>query len=746
MIGSTEQSAAFQTAQKVISKISIWRSEIRPDKEPSIINRFSLRLIRLKMISLQSAVNRDTLARMSPQERTQIAAAINAERAALVTLGISTHSSALINLEVLILGRPGEPPPEFLSVSAPKENFLSRLVRRLQKHKEETAQAELPKEPSDPLRSLDIPRRKFGITGDTLNPQNVPKNFQKIVQAMRACGRRRTGDEEQDPSIKLKHEAKFLGITETEYKAILLASGQKDPGGWKEEIQNESRIRDLLQQLNDHFDEAQVPQLLELLKNHPPLVKPKYYAQLFTLLQKVSTQEQKEQIRTLLRSTIDGLNSRKLAQFRHEVRSLLPEISEQRIFEPSYTQTGAASIVPQEEQRVEDRHGTIIQFIEEDLAVLGKLEHNEITLEKAYETMKSRHAAVLLTPNKGEEMPLPDRIALAKKKLEEAKQLQQTWKAHPEKALRYFHATGRGSYEEILKGKIAVAGGGGPAGAPSYSGAFVSRYPLRSYGTIAFGFGEDIEYHARAVKTSYFSEFDIWLGFDRAVVPDPETGRQGDLYRKEFRDQILSHPAVQKLSQAQRSLLEIGLARLLENDLDIQRVGPNQWEAVLTLPTGDKVKGTAILQSLLTNNPFTPPIQKAYQTALKQVQQSRGDSFGTIQPSESHPQISGLVSTEPQDAHMRALIVFDDESLLQERNRQIEKDYVLRVREFPSKDEVRKKCEDLGITVNGEPVPLIQWTVAEICSDYDVLFGLGQFGTKPRQRAKSPISPTREFF
>ena len=280
----------------------------------------------------------------------------------------------------------------------------------------------------DPLRTLNIPYKKFGITGDTLHPQNVPKNFQTMVEDMRACGRRRDTSPE-DEKEKLQHEARFLGITEAEYKAILLASGKEDPGGWKEEIENEEKIRDLLQQLETSDDVGKVEELLKLLQNHPPLAKPEYYAKLYKLLQKVSNESQKNQIKSVLHKSIQGMNSRKLTQFRREVAFLLPQIREETIFEPSYA---PKSEVTQEarEIAIEDRHAKIIEFIDADLALLDQLENKQADVESVMKNMKSKTAASILriTDYDQPQMDLPDRIQLAKNKLQEAKKLQQTWK------------------------------------------------------------------------------------------------------------------------------------------------------------------------------------------------------------------------------------------------------------------------------------------------------------------------------
>ena len=237
---------------------------------------------------------------------------------------------------------------------------------------------------------------------------------------------------------------------------------------------------------------------------------------------------------------------------------------------------------------------------------------------------------------------------------------------------------------------------------------------------------------------------DIWLGFDRAVVPDAETARQGDMLRKSLRDQILSHPSVQGLPPAQKSILEIGLARLLENNLDVQRVGPNKWEAVLTLPNGSEVRGDDILPVLKDLAPFKEPIKNAFQTAFSTLAASLGTTLGTIAPSGEH----STALAEPRDAHMRALIVFDEEPLLQNREARYSSDgYAIITREnFPKESDVRQKCDSLGIRINGKKVPIIHWKVAEICSDYDVLFGLEQFGTKSKFAAKRPISETRSKF
>ena len=58
---------------------------------------------------------------------------------------------------------------------------------------------------------------------------------------------------------------------------------------------------------------------------------------------------------------------------------------------------------------------------------------------------------------------------------------------------------------------------------------------------------------------------------------------------------------------------------------------------------------------------------------------------------------------------------------------------------------VEATCRELGLKINGHDAPIIPWTVAEICSDYDVLFGLGQFGEKEWDRILNPISQNRRF-
>ncbi len=600
---------------------------------------------------------------------------------------------------------------------------------------------------TDPLRSFDIPMQMFGVEGDTLAPTKVPKNFETLVQAMRACGRRRLEEAPQasregEPSeaqMQLKREAKFLGITEVEYKALLLASGKSDPGGWNEEIAKEKQIQGLLNELEASFDEGKVPLLIELLKNHPPLGKPGYYKQLYGVMQKVRNPEQQKEIKASMRRITDGISSRKLGQFRQEVLAFSQESAEE-LLKPIFKMHADAAREITERRDVQDRHGTIIQFIDQDLALLERLRKNEITLEAAHRQFKSITILQMLIQAKDENVPLGDRIQLGRKKLQEARDLQQVWKDHPEQSLRYFHATAPLSYETVLKSKVAVVGGGYQgAGSSSYSGAFVSTRPLASYGSVAFGFGEDLEYHARAVQTHQWGNNDSWLGFDRAIVPDPETARRGNLFRQNLRQQILDHPAVKKLKPYQRAVLEIGLARWLENDLDVIRTGKDSWEATLTLPDGKILRGDQMIFRLVEFPPFEPEIAQVYRLAFPRELELFNVSKAA-KASEQDP-----FRDEP---HMRALIVFDEEPLLQLRHRLnfvfagLDPQKIL----CPTKQEVRQKCNDLGIRIDGRDVPIIPWTVAEICADYDTLFGLRQFGEKPYTRATKPISRQRQFF
>lgn len=582
------------------------------------------------------------------------------------------------------------------------------------------------------LQDFDLPRKKFGLTGDALTPSHVPQDFQTKVAAIRACGRRRPQEGSvEDPATTVRHEAKFLGVTEVEYKAILLASGHKDPGGWVQQIENEKMIHSKLIQLNLQFDPAECGHLLELLKNHPPLGKPEYYASFYRLHEKVQDSTQKRQLQEVMRKTIEGISSLKLGQFRSMVSKMLTR-EEREIFEPSYTLLlpGRTDV----QKSGTNRHDKIIQFINEDLTLLSELEKTHSRLDEIAKRIHSQTTATILKPFAWETgtAPLKERILLARQKLEAARALQQEWRNHPEKALRYFHATKKQYFADILKGKIAVAGGIGEHG-HGYSGAFFSWFPLVQFGPIAFGFGEDLEHHARAVKinTEEVTPQTTWLGFDRAIVPDPETAQQGDVFRQKFVEDILKQEQVQRLPPDEKAILEIGLARWLENDLDVRRLAPNKWEAILTLATGEEKKGSEIAHHLYLSAPFPANITKAFQAALEKV---------SLSWDIEAPQQQGPDMQDTQQAHMRALIVFDTEPMLQNR-------LELQGGLPPiSQQSVQDQCRTLGITIDGDDVPIIPWTVASIGSDYDSLFGLGQFATKSEERARYDISSKRRFF
>ncbi len=724
----------------------------------------------MQVLLLSQRIEKDSLAKMTPEERQMLVVSLQEIRINLNQRGIPSLQIKAFETKVLefdegqrtqsggflskiwnrIFGSRVQGSAQTAPMPKTTRIFgLDALVRLFQKRVEkregeQPVKQEGAVEPSaDPLRSFDIPKKKFGITGDSLAPKNVPKNFQKMVEGMRQWGHRRDKDLDRGDSVKkLQHEAKFLGVTEVEYKALLLASGEapKDTKvKWKKEIDDEQKICDLLKNLNSNFEGEGVSPLLELIGKHPFLGKPEYYALLFTLLQKVSDEEQKKQIVAAMQTIVGAIPSRRLVQFRQEVITRCPGISEKDLFAPGYTVIKEKDV---EEAPEQGRHGTIIQLIEADLKLLETLEGHPEALDEVQKGMKSKAAARLLKDEKEEtHIDLKDRVALAKKKLQEAMALQKTWKEHPGQALRYFHATNAKNYVKILKGKIAVAGGGAAAfGTPSYSGAFVSKYPLMSYGTIAFGFGEDIEYHARAGQTLPADSGDIWLGFDRAVVPDAQTAQQGDLFRKKLLEDIMKHPQIQKLSPQEKAILEIGLAHVLENDLDVQRTGPATWEAVLTSSDGRELKGAAIISALIIPSSFPRSVERAYKAALGEV--GKVQDFGVIKQERDLP------VAEQRDAHMRALIVFDDEPSLQWRNARDPEELgygKIMLREFPKRTEVVTTCRDLGIKIYGENVPIIPWTVAKICSDYDVLFGLGQFGGKDFTRILAPISSSRSF-
>ena len=180
---------------------------------------------------------------------------------------------------------------------------------------------------------------------------------------------------------------------------------------------------------------------------------------------------------------------------------------------------------------------------------------------------------------------------------------------------------------------------------------------------------------------------------------------------------------VQGLPDEQRLILQIGLARLLANNLNIKRVDPGKWEAVLT-SDNDEITGAEIMKNLQKNNPFNPPIKEAYEKALGSILTEHGETVGTIELDENASQLVDRHSQWTEDAHMRALIVFDEEPL-----------FLLRYGKGPTKDEVMQKCEAIGIKINGKAVPIIPWTVANICSDYDIRFGFRQFGIRSLKKA-----------
>jgi hypothetical protein len=591
----------------------------------------------------------------------------------------------------------------------------------------------------------------------------IPKNFRSFVQAMRSIGRRRVEHPDLGIARKadfemsgrtydqeleiLKREARWLGITEAEYKFLLLKADPEnkdlaqigDYQQWDEQIRREAWIADQLNILSPAAQEPNreaVSQLCFQLQQGLALSKPKYFAQLFLLLQtakRMGWDEEEKQIVLALQNTVSGLNSRRLHQFCLESTKLIqetsPEISMKDIFAATAIEikppvTGLPSIkTPQEEREI------IKTWIAGDISCIQRILQD--INPKTKDAFKSHPEFASLATTKIPELlasfPEGDISDVVGAFIEELKAVLETINTWQGQNPMYFHATEH--WRELSSSEIGVTKG------KFYSGAFVSRSgPLPGFGDVCFVFDENLETMARVV-TPVADSTDVWFGFDRNIPINPTAEKLEERAEEIILDAI---PLPQHLSPDEQRMIRVAMARWLEN-----------WALAKRTPSGMsygfRSEGKDIntdISALLTK--MVVDIQQGFRGVIDLQEWTPQDCFPKIyaqieQEKTVLQQTSGSSSLPSlqERALVRAVAVRDEKCLF---GKFLDDDFKdSNTRPPVNQEEVQRYLSSVKLTV-----PVLTWDMMTLFADYMQRFGtripfpLAQVGLSV---AMEPINP-----
>ncbi len=541
----------------------------------------------------------------------------------------------------------------------------------------------------------------------------------EFVQRIRTVGGRRPEKWKRNSlSERVRHEAKFLGITGVAYKQILCTEDPSKKANadkssvltWGQEIQNEAALSVLLQDLyrESMLDptDPRLEQLSKLLLGSPPLSKPIYLTQLFHIYSLCKELPQECVIKKALRKTTGGVNSRRLNEFCHESLELIQErypqttlqdvlsLLSQSIIDPAV----AGTISPDTERLIiREKIATDIELIRKmprpgsKLELLKMLETNKLPLYIQEECSKISDADV------------GSFLGRAIDQLQQVQRFLEQWHgSNP----RYYHATK--SWQGVAASSILVGGGQNKyGGATCYSGAFVSKEgPIDQYGDVCFCFTEGIETIARTVQTARGVSAGgrpnaYWYGFTRAIP----VNSQADDFKKQCLEALYQRiPAVQGTCAIEQQCLRISAMLWLENWTTVSFSERDGWQFAMRKPEQGQV---------LENNPTE--IENQLKRALI-------GSFPHFQREIDSISFPALPSRKPNQPPLLAQAT--------------DPCVIFAKKEAGSIDAIRQQLRIRGIP---ETIPILPWETGAIWANYiQQIVGI----TRPVAGAKKKVKHT----
>ena len=646
--------------------------------------------------------------------------------------------------------------PEEKSKETVQADFRSSLIRPPQM----PLQAELLQEPVqgailEPSQtSEELSLRSFNPLG-LVPKEKLSPHFRRAVQALRTSSRRRF-DFDQNVDIRskdakvlgkqyqpllsiLQREARFLGITEVEYKSFLLdsqiegISSIEDFPMWPTQIAQEASIAKKLYELSSSqkISQEELKTLCALLKTAAPLSKPPYLSALFILykaaLEQGFTEESKELVQTM-QQTVLGLNSRKLALFCTEslqhIHKKLPQVSKQMLMDVLSIQIEAPKISLPEGASAAIQRQIIIEQIKKDRKTIEAI-YTEISPKTSAAFSSHPLFSTIVSPKIQHFLQrVPDshfHVAISRllSVLEETQTVSSWQGENP----AFFHTTN--AWKEIFGSEIGVARKGS-----GFSGAFAARSgPLSRYGSTCLAFSQELESHARSVAT-LTNASDVWLGFDRKIPINPYAAEFSDFAQKIIETSI---PLPKNLSLIEQRLLRLAIARYLAN-------WTTAYRDARGLHYGYRTRGREL------NTNFAELIQQMESFIKKSFQNvinlDEWDPQKMIDPiyAALEREKSRLMHLQPEQIsspNPPALFVSvkTGSCLFQEAGDPGNP---------PSESAVKEYLQSIGLSV-----PLIPWDTATLWGNYMLLFGtavpfpLSMVGLR---LASAPIHPEIDFF
>ena len=415
-----------------------------------------------------------------------------------------------------------------------------------------------------------------------------------LTRRIRAVGRRRPEEWVNRPSLvrttrwlqlvpghsfldTLRREAKFLGISEVEYKKLLCqaypelkqtsdaeqSKGETAnprivaPDGfkprdqrilpptsiesqtvkWEKQINDEERIAQLLQKPS--LDRADIVSLVCLLPGHPPLSHPEWVAKLYQISQTCDDEEAKI-ICAAIKNAATGVNSRRMNDFIYqtyrEIQKQDPAIHWQAVVNLFSVERmpGATFATPEEERE------NICRAIDLDIQTKA--------------------------------LALDD-----KKDLIELRRIVSEWTGENPK---YYHSAS--NYMEKASDSIFVRGGGGT---PSeYSGAFVGLRPMPNHGPCCFAFSDSLDTMGKNIVTAdWIADDEFWFGSNRAIP----VNAQAQAFRKRCWEQIFSSiEPPSNLSPIEQKAFKASIMLWLENWTTLAYSEASGWQLAVRTPPG----------------------------------------------------------------------------------------------------------------------------------------------------------------
>lgn len=521
--------------------------------------------------------------------------------------------------------------------------------------------------------------RKF----DSLQASEISPD---LIKRIRNIGRRRPEDwvtkdftissrmgestiKAQSPLGMLRREAKFLGITEVEYKKILC---EKDPSStqktddnsktsWQGQIDNEKQIATHLKTCWEQgsLSPQDAADLVNRLKNHPPLAKPRYFSQLDHLYKTVANLDQKKIILDAMKKTVDGVNSRRIKPFCNQA---LKEIQKRYPHEPNtYVQNILSGHVVEPKHipsSPEEERSLIIQKIERDIQFIENVRRKKPNKTALLQTLKTEELPRYIQ-EQCEKIQKNGVAEFLQKSITQLKELKNTLKTFEGPNPRYYHATHL--WDGVANDSILVAGGRHPElpmKRAQYAGAFFSKEgPLEKYGDVCFAFSDEIETTAKNVQTAS-SNNQYWYGFNRFIP----VNAQAQVFKKQCHEKIFnSIKTPTNLSTVEQQAFKMGVMQWLENWTTTSYSEENGWKFAMRRPTTseekagkDRFRPTQHLE--IDTSVITQELQKVLTKAFPQCEEEiRRIQIPKLQdqkPTQSHEieDTTGLRVVFVQDA------------------------------------------------------------------------------------------------